>query len=196
MMTRTALVALALLGTATTTGVAQTRPSTGRPATTRPAAPAQSAQALKLAYLNSRAILAQTPGYAQAETTFSRELNTSREEVARLQASLDSAANDFETASVLLSPTAKQAKQRELVAQQQTLTQRQQELQDRMQARERELLEPLQQRVQAIIEGVRAEMNLAMVFDVAAMGGAMVAADRTLDITPVVIQRLQAPPSR
>ena len=191
MMTRTALVALALLGTATTSGAAQARPSTGRPA-----APAQTAQAQKLAYLNSRAILAQTPGYAQAETTFSRELNTSREEVARLQASLDSAANDFETASVLLSPTAKQAKQRELVAQQQTVTQRQQELQDRMQARERELLEPLQQRVQAIIEGVRAEMNLAMIFDVAAMGGAMVAADRSLDITPVVIQRLQAPPSR
>ena len=191
MMTRTALVALALLGTATTSGVAQARPSTGRPA-----APAQTAQAQKLAYLNSRAILAQTPGYAQAETTFSRELNTSREEVARLQASLDSAANDFETASVLLSPTAKQAKQRELVAQQQTVTQRQQELQDRMQARERELLEPLQQRVQAIIEGVRAEMNFAMIFDVAAMGGAMVAADRSLDITPVVIQRLQAPPTR
>lgn len=196
MMTRTALVALALLGTATTTGVAQTRPSTGRPAApAQQTAPAQ-AGAQRLAYLNSRAILAQTPGYAQAETTFSRELNTSREEVARLQASLDSAANDFETASVLLSPSAKQAKQRELVAQQQTVTQRQQELQDRMQARERELLEPLQQRVQAVIEGIRAEMNYAMIFDVAAMGGAMVAADRTLDITPVVIQRLQAPPSR
>ncbi|HTK56528.1 MAG TPA: OmpH family outer membrane protein [Gemmatimonadales bacterium] len=196
MMTRTALVALALLGTATTTGVAQTRPSTGRPATTRPATPAQSPQAQKFAYLNSRAILAQTPGYAQAETTFSRELNTSREEVARLQASLDSAANDFETASVLLSPTAKQAKQRELVAQQQTVSQRQQELQDRMQARERELLEPLQRRVQDIINGIRAEMSLSMVFDVAAMGGAMVAADPSLDITPIVIQRMQAAPSR
>ena len=192
MMTRTALVALALLGAATTRGAAQ-----GRPSTARPAAPAQqTAAAQKVAYLNSRAILAQTPGYAQAESTFTRELNTSREEVARLQASLDSAANDFETASVLLSPTAKQAKQRDLVAQQQSVTQRQQELQDRMQTRERELLEPLQQRVQAIIEGVRAEMNLAMVFDVAAMSGAMVAADRSLDITTVVIQRLQAPPSR
>ena len=189
MMTRTALVALALLGAATTSSAAQGRP-------TRPAASAQTAPAQKLAYLNSRAILAQTPGYAQAESTFARELNSSRDEVTRMQSSLDSAANDFETASVLLSPTAKQAKQRELVTQQQTLTQRQQELQDRMQARERELLEPLQQRVQAIIEGVRAELNLAMIFDVAAMGGAMVAADRSLDITPVVIQRLQAPPTR
>ena len=194
MMTRTAFVALALLGAATTRAAAQ-----GRPGATRPAAPAQTAAqapAQRLAYLNSRAILAQTPGYAQAESTFARELNTGREEVARMQAALDSAANDFEASSVLLSPTAKQAKQRELVAQQQTMQQRQQELQGRMEARERELLDPLQQRVQAIIEGLRAELNLAMVFDVASMGGAMVAADRSLDITPLVIQRLQAPPSR
>lgn len=191
MMTRTALVALALLGTAATSGAAQTRPSTGRPAATTPQAAQQ-----RIAYLNSRAILAQTPGYAQAESTFARELNSGREEVARLQAGLDSAATDFETSSVLLSPTAKQAKQRELVAQQQSLQQRQQELQGRMETRERELLEPLQQRVQAIIEGVRAELNFAMIFDVASMGGAMVAADRSLDITAVVVQRLQAPPAR
>jgi hypothetical protein len=35
-----------------------------------------------------------------------------------------------------------------------------------------------------------------MIFDVAAMQGAMVAADRTLDVTPLVIQRLQAAPGR
>ncbi|MBW8772609.1 MAG: OmpH family outer membrane protein [Gemmatimonadetes bacterium] len=193
MMTRKALLALALLGAVATAAQAQT-PS--RPAGPRAAAPASAATA-KFAYLNSRAILAQTPGYAQAESLFSRELNASRDEVAALQKTLDSAANDFETASVLLSPSVKQQRQQALVAQQQAVQQRQQELQDRMTARERELLDPLQTRVQAIIEGIRAEMNYAMIFDVAAMNGAMVAADRSLDITPMVIQRLQAaPPGR
>lgn len=193
MMTRKALLALALLGAASTAAVAQT-PT--RPAGSRAAAQAP-ATATKFAYLNSRAILAQTPGYAQAESLFSRELNASRDEVAGLQRTLDSAASDFETASVLLSPSVKQQRQQALVAQQQALQTRQQELQDRMTARERELLEPLQTRVQAIIEGIRAEMNYAMIFDVAAMNGAMVAADRSLDITPMVIQRLQAaPPGR
>jgi len=193
MMTRKALLALALLGAVSTAAVAQTP--------TRPAGPRAAAQApataTKFAYLNSRAILAQTPGYAAAESLFSRELNSRRDEVAGLQRTLDSAANDFETASVLLSPSVKQQRQQALVAQQQALQTRQQELQDRMTARERELLEPLQTRVQAIIEGIRAEMNYAMIFDVAAMNGAMVAADRSLDITPIVIQRLQAaPPGR
>lgn len=185
-MTRTAFFALALLGAASAPAAAQARPARPAPTTAAPA------PAAKLAYLNSRAILAQTPGYAQAETLFARELNVSREEVAKLQQSLDSAANDFEASSVLLSPSAKQAKQQQLVSQQQTVQQRQQELQTRMEARERELLEPLQSRVQSIIEGIRAEMGFAMIFDVAAMGGAMVAADRALDITPLVIQRLQA----
>src|SRR6476659_6466303 len=140
MMTRKALLALALLGAVSTAAVAQTpsRPAGPRTASAQAPAPA------KFAYLNSRAILAQTPGYAQAESLFTRELNASRDEVAALQKTLDSAASDFETASVLLSPSVKQQRQQALVAQQQSVQQRQQELQDRMQSRERELLEPLQ----------------------------------------------------
>ena len=195
MMTRTALLALTLVAAGTTS--AQTTPAT-RPAGTRPpaTAAAPAATGLKIAYLNSRAILAQTPGYAAAETTFARELAASRTEVAKLQQTLDSAANDFEASSVLLSPSVKAERQRQLVAQQQTVQQRQQDLQGRMEQRERELLEPLQSRVQAVVEGVRAEMNYAVIFDVAAMGGAMVAADRSLDITQIVIQRLTATPAR
>lgn len=193
MMIRTALFTLALLGAATAPVAAQQPRAPGARA---PGTAQAAASPARLAFLNSRAILAQTPGYAQAETLFARELNGSREEVAKLQQSLDSAANDFETASVLLSPSVKQERQRQLVAQQQSVQTRQQELQGRMEQRERELLEPLQARVQAVIEGIRAELNYAMIFDVSAMGGAMVAADRALDITPLVIQRLQATPGR
>ena len=188
MMTRTALSALLLLGV--TAPLAAQQPT--RPAG-RPAAAAQAPAVTRIAYLNSRAILEQTPGYAAAESLFTRELDSSRAEVARMQSSMDSAASDFETSSVLLSPTAKQAKQQQLVAQQQALQQRQQDLQARMEQRQQELIDPIQQRVQAVVEGIRAEMNYAMVFDVVAMNGGIVAADRSLDITPLVIQRLRAP---
>ncbi len=185
MMTRSILLALVVAATP----VAAQQPT--RPASPRPApATAAPSTGVKIAYLNSRAILAQTPGYAAAESTFARELQGSRDEITKMQASLDSAANDFETASVLLSPSVKAERQRQLVAQQQSLQQRQQDLQGRMEQRERDLLEPLQARVQAVIEGIRAEQNFAVIFDVAAMGGAMVAADRSLDITAQVIQRL------
>lgn len=156
------------------------------------ATPIPNSGATRLGYVNSRAILAATPGYAQAESTFTREFDMAKTQVAQLQAQLDSAANDFQNSSVLLSPTARQQKQQGLVQQQSSIEQKTQELQTRMQGRERELIEPIQSRVQAVIEGIRAEGNYAMIFDVSAMGGAVVAADRALDLTQVVIDRLQA----
>lgn len=192
MTIRTALSALLLLATAAPLAAQQpTRPAGSRPPATAATTTTQQA-VTKIAFLNSRAILDQTPGYAAAETTFTRELDSSRAEVTRMQASMDSAATDFETSSVLLSPTAKQAKQQQLVAQQQSVQQRQQELQARMEQRQQELIDPIQQRVQAVVEGIRAELNYAVVFDVVALNGGMVAADRSLDITSLVIQRLRA----
>ncbi|MGH7590024.1 MAG: OmpH family outer membrane protein [Gemmatimonadales bacterium] len=170
---------------------AQQHPTAPAPAR-KAATPIPSSGATRLGYVNSRAILAVTPGYAQAESTFTREFDMAKTQVAQLQAQLDSAATDFQNSSVLLSPTARQQKQQGLVQQQQAIEQKTQELQTRMQGRERELIEPIQSRVQAVIEGIRAEGNYAMIFDVSAMSGAIVAADRSLDLTQVVIDRLQA----
>ncbi len=107
----------------------------------------------KIAYVNTQAILKQTPGYAQAESTFTKELETYRGEVQKLQASLDSAASDFEQQSVMLSPTQRQAKRKDLEAQQKKLEERTQELQQRAAGRERELLDPIQTKVNSVIEG-------------------------------------------
>jgi Skp family chaperone for outer membrane proteins len=85
-------------------------------ATAAPAA-AQQGGGVKVAYVNTQAILKQTPGYAQAESTFSKELETYRGEVSKLQSSLDSAASDFEQQSVLLSPTQRAAKRKDLQGQ-------------------------------------------------------------------------------
>jgi outer membrane protein len=100
----------------------------------------------KIGYVNTQTILNQTPGYVKAESTFTKELETYRVEVQKLQATLDSAASDFDQQSVMLSPTQRAAKRKELQAQQQKLEQRTQELQQRAASRERELLEQGQQR--------------------------------------------------
>jgi outer membrane protein len=162
-----------------------------RPAAARPAGAAAQAP-VRLGYINSRTILQATPGYQHAESLFNSEYESARAEVAKLQGQLDSAAADFQSTSVVLSPTARQQKQQSLSQQQQQIEQRTQELQTKMQSRERELIEPFQTRIQAVIEGLRAEGNYAMIFDVSAMGGALVTADRSLDLTQTVIDRLQA----
>jgi Skp family chaperone for outer membrane proteins len=155
-------------------------------------AAAQQQGGVKIAYVNSQAILKQTPGYVQAESTFAKEVATYRTEVQKLQATLDSSASDFEQQSVMLSPTQRQAKRKELEGQQDKLQQRTQELQQKASARERELLEPIQTKVNAVIEGMRAEGNYAFIFDVSSQAGNIVAADRSLDLTEKVIEKLKA----
>lgn len=148
--------------------------------------------AQKVAFLNLRNILQQTPGYAKAESTFTQEIEGFRVEVAKLQGSLDSAATDFEQSSVLLSPTSRAAKRKDLEAQRDKLDQRTAELRDRAAGRERELLDPIQARVNAVIDGIRAEGNYSIIFDVGAQGNGIVSADKGLDLTDKVVQRLKA----
>lgn len=155
-------------------------------------AEAQQQAAPKIAFVNTQVILRQTPGFAAAESLFTRDVETYRTEAARLQATLDSAAAAFNRESVLLSPTAREAKRKELENQQTQLESRMEELRDRANSRQEELLNPITQRIQTVIDGIRAEGNYAMIFDIATLGSGIISADRSLDLTQTVIQRLQA----
>ncbi|MCU0620102.1 MAG: OmpH family outer membrane protein [Gemmatimonadales bacterium] len=160
----------------------------GKPAA-KPAAGAASSG--KVAFVNAQRILQSTPGWTTAEQTFAKESEGYRTELQRLQATLDSLATDFEQQSVVLSPSQRQAKRQELEQKRTQLEQRAQELQQKAGARQRELLEPLQTKVNGVIETVRAEGGYAMIFDASAPGSAIVAADRSLDLTDRVIERLK-----
>ena len=146
----------------------------------------------KIAFVNSQRILRETPGYAQAETTFTKELAGFRNEVQQLQAKLDSAAADFQQQGTLLSPTAREAKRKQLETQQSELEQKTQDLQQRAAARERELLDPIQNRVSAVVEQIRSAGGYAMIFDVGTPGTSVVAADKSLDLSDRVIAQLKS----
>jgi Skp family chaperone for outer membrane proteins len=92
---------------------------------------------------------------------------------------------------VLLSPTQRAAKRKDLEGQQQKLEQRTQELQQRAATRERELLDPIQSKVNSVIEGMRASGNYAIIFDVSSPNSGIVTADKSLDLTQKVIQQLK-----
>jgi outer membrane protein len=145
---------------------------------------------LKIAYINSREILQRTPGYARAESLYLKEVDGFRTEVQKLQQQLDSAVQAFDQQSIALSPAARAAKQKDLQAMQQRMEQRTNELQDRARQREQELLQPIQARVSSVIQGLRAELNYALILDADAAGGLIAAADPALNITARVLQRL------
>jgi outer membrane protein len=155
------------------------------------ALPSSSAQeGPRLAVIASEVILRQTPGYAQAESTFTSDLAAWRQEVEGLQQRLDSAASAFDQQSVVLSASARQAKTDELRQLQQQYQTRASELQQRAEQRRQELVGPLEQRIQTVIDGLRAERNLTIVFDVSAPGNNIVSADPVIDLTTTVVRRL------
>lgn len=179
------LVGLAALALMAAPLAAQAKPA-AKPAATAAAA------GTKIGLVNSRRVLQNAPGWTEAEQTFAREAEGFRTELNQLQAQLDSAAAEFERQAVLLSPTARQEKRNELEKRRQDAEKRASDLQERAGRRQSELLQPIQDRVNAVIDGIRAEGSYALIFDISAPGSGIVAVDRSLDITDRVIERLKA----
>jgi outer membrane protein len=144
-----------------------------------------------IAYVNSEAILQQTPGYAEADSAFGVDLEAFQQEIRTLQQQLDSAAAAYDQQQVVLSPSARSEKAEELNQLNRQLQSRQQELSNRAQERQRELMAPFEQRIQTVLDGVRAERNLAVIFDVASPSSNIISADPSLDLTPIIIRRIQ-----
>ena len=154
------------------------------------AAQAPAAAPKRIGFVSFRDVLQRTPGYAAAESTFTREVESFRQEVAQLQQQMDSAVQAFDQQSIALSPAARAQKQRDLQQMQQRIEARTGELQQRAADRERELLRPIQSRVESIIQGMRAELNLSLILDTGP-GNGVVAFDPALDLTARVLERLQ-----
>lgn len=91
----------------------------------------------------------------------------------------------------MLSATNRAAERKKLSDQQDALEKRQQDIQTKAQDRRTQLVSPIESRITAVIEGIRAENNCAMIFDVAVDGNAILAADKSLDLTAKVIERLR-----
>ena len=140
--------------------------------------------------VNLQIIMMQTPGYQEALVTFEAEFKAAQDDLEAMLQQRDSLLAEYERASIVLTPTGRQEKQTEIQRLEARLEQRAQDLQNRQAERQRELVSPLEQRVQAVIEGIRAERNLGIIFDVSTMQG-IAAVDPQLDLTPIVVQRLQ-----
>jgi outer membrane protein len=152
----------------------------------------QGASQSRLAWVNTQLILPRVPGYAAAESTLTAEVEGYRTELQRLQDQVDSAQRDFDRQQIALSAESREAKQQSLRDMQSRFQSRWNELDTLGRQRQQELLGPLQERVRAVIEGLRAERNLAFIFDLGAPGNNILAADGGLDLTNIVIERLNS----
>lgn len=153
----------------------------------QPATPANP----RVAFVKARSILQGMPGYAAAESLYAKDAAAAQTEVDKLQAAWDSTVAAYRQTSAMLSASARTAREKSLQAQNDSLNGKLQKIKDRVDARERELLTPMQSRLQAIIDGIRAEGNFAFVIDLDnPYSQNIVSYDKSLDITDRVVRRL------
>ena len=148
------------------------------------------AQGLKIGYINSQDILAVAPGAQEAKDQFDADMVTYRTEVEQLASELESLVQQYEQQQALLSPSARQTRETDIRAKQQAYQERVAAIDERAGLRQQELVQPVMDRINAVIEEIRAEGSYALIVDVSS--GAVVAADPLLDLTQEVVARLQS----
>jgi outer membrane protein len=155
-----------------------------------------SAQAApKFGFINSAAILAEAPGRAEAENRFKTEVTAYQAQLNRMRDSLEAMASAFEREAPRLDSATRVTRARSIQEREVSYQNRARDMNQQMENRQGELIRPIMENIQKIIEQVRAEDGYSMIFDVASQASVIVAADKALDITPKVLARVKAAPA-
>lgn len=152
------------------------------------AAPA-GAQALKIGFVNSQRVLAETPAVQQVNQTLQTELNRLRAPLDTMEQRLNTASTQFQQQQATLSAQAREQRQNELQQQLAAYQQRGQQLQEQAQQRQQQLIGPVMQQINQAIEAVRREGAFTMIID--SSQGGILAVDPASDITDRVVARLR-----
>lgn len=151
------------------------------------------AQAARVAYVNTNQVLAEYAPAQEARQALEGARLEAESELQLLDRGLRAAVEEYQQQAMTMTPEARQARELELQNQQQALQNRTQELDIQFTERQSELLQPVMERVTAVIEEIRVEGSYALILDSASQ--AILAGDPALDLTQEVLTRLQADPS-
>jgi outer membrane protein len=146
----------------------------------------------KIGYINSAVILQQAPGRAEAEAQFDREVGVYRQQIQRMDDSLKTLMAAFDRDAPKLDSVTRESRRTSINQREVEYQGRARGLDSTMQARQAQLVKPIMERVQSVIEAIRAEDNYAVILDVGAQVSVVVAADKKLDLTDRVLARLRA----
>jgi outer membrane protein len=150
---------------------------------------------VKIGYINSAQLLQEAPGRAEAEAQFDREVGAYRQQLQRMNDSLNTLMAAFDRDAPKLDTTARATRGKAIRDREAEYQARARGLDSTMQARQAELVKPIMQRVQSVIESIRAEDGYSVILDVGAQTSVVVAADKRLDLTDRVLARLKSQPA-
>jgi outer membrane protein len=160
------------------------------------AAGAQGVTDLKIGYIDSEEIIKAAPGYTEANDAFNRTATAWRDSLDAKRTQLQTLFEDYKKQEVILSPEKKTEKQQEMLSLEQDIQQYFQTKfgqEGEAAVKQAELMKPIIDRVNDVIEQTRREGSYALIFDL--NDGALVAGDPALNITQQVIDRLNSQPA-
>jgi outer membrane protein len=148
----------------------------------------------KVAVVDSRVIMQQAPGRADAEASFEKEVAAYRVSVQKNRDSLAALEANYRKVEATLSPAVRETRQKDLEKKGADLQEKARTMEQQMQQKQYELLQPIMDQVRKILDDIRAENGYAVIFDIGAQGNPLVAFENNLDITERVVTRLKAAP--
>jgi outer membrane protein len=154
----------------------------------------QAQSTLKVGYINSAVLLEEAPGAKEASEQFDRDLQGFYAEIQTMSEELQQLIEQYDRQQMMLSAAAKTQREEEINVRRQAYQTRVEQLEEQAGKRQQELVQPITERVNEVIEQLRAEQSYSFIFDVAA--GSIIAADPALDLTPEVLRRLRAQAGR
>jgi len=145
---------------------------------------------LKIGYINSQIIIAEDPAANAAQEQFQREMVPFENELRGLEAEIADLMSRYQAQQVTLTSNARRSRADEIAQKQQAYQERMAQIEAEAARRQQELVQPIMERINNIIQDIRNEGSYTFIFDVA--GGGLIAADESFDLTDEVMERLAA----
>jgi outer membrane protein len=156
--------------------------------------PAQQA-GIKIAFVDSHVLLRGAPGTDAAQALLQRETASFDAEVARMSDSLKKMQKNYQEAEPTLSPAVRTQRQTDMQATLEKFTRASDSLRNLAETRQRDLLQPVIDNINRVLQEVRSEGDYVAIFDLGADNQAIVAYDKNRDITTDVMARVKKLPA-
>ena len=148
-------------------------------------------QAPKFAYVDSRAILQRAPGSSAIQAQIQKERSDAQASVGKMQDTLRIMYDGYLKEQATMTAAQKADREKAIQQKQADFDQRVGQLDQEMQKRQYDLIQPMMAQIREVLDAIRTEEHYTFIFDVGNDPGLIVAADKNLDITDKVVGRLK-----
>ena len=145
----------------------------------------------KFAYVDSRVVLQRAPGSAAIQAQITKERADAQASVTKMQDTLRVMYDTYLKEKATLTAAQQEQREKALQAKNADFDQRVGALDQEMQKRQYDLIQPMMAQIREVLDAIRNEDHYTFIFDIGNDPGLIVAADKNLDITEKVIGRLK-----